>query len=168
MIIILMGVSGSGKTTIGKRLAAELGWSFHDADAFHPPENIAKMRSGTPLDDDDRAAWLAAMRALLEEALRAQRSLVLACSALKQTYRERLQVDANEVKFVFLKGSFELIARRMQNRKGHFMPPQLLRSQFETLEEPEDTLTFDVALPPKKIVQQIKKALGLASLHGEV
>lgn len=168
MIIILMGVSGSGKTTIGKRLAAELGWSFHDADAFHPPENIAKMRSGTPLDDDDRAAWLAAMRALLEEALRAQRSLVLACSALKQTYRERLQVEANEVKFVFLKGSFELIARRMQNRKGHFMPPQLLRSQFETLEEPEDTLTFDVALPPKKIVQQIKKALGLASLHGEV
>lgn len=168
MIIILMGVSGSGKTTIGKRLAAELGWSFHDADAFHPPENIAKMRSGTPLDDDDRAAWLAAMRALLEEALRAQRSLVLACSALKQTYRERLQVEANEVKFVFLKGSFELIARRMQNRKGHFMPPQLLRSQFETLEEPEDALTFDVAPPPKKIVQQIKKALGLASLHGEV
>ncbi len=159
MIIILMGVSGSGKTTIGKRLAAELGWSFHDADAFHPPENIAKMRSGVPLDDDDRAAWLAAMSELIDEALRAQHSFVLACSALKRAYRERLQVNANEVKFVFLKGSYELIAQRMQNRKGHFMPPQLLRSQFETLEAPREALTLDVALSPRKIVRQIIQKL---------
>ncbi len=161
MIIILMGVSGSGKTTIGKRLAAALGWGFHDGDAFHPPANIAKMQSGLPLDDHDRAAWLAAMRALIENSLRAQQSVVLACSALKQIYRERLQADPRDVQFVFLKGDFELIAQRMQSRKGHFMPPHLLRSQFEALEEPQNVLTLDVALPPKKIVAQIKKALSL-------
>lgn len=159
MIIILMGVSGSGKTTIGKRLAAKLGWTFHDGDAFHPPANIAKMRSGAPLNDEDRAAWLAAMREVIDAALRTQQSFVLACSALKQAYRERLQADARAVRFVFLKGSFELIAQRMQGRKGHFMPPQLLRSQFETLEEPQDVLTLDIALPPKNIVAEIIKML---------
>lgn len=161
MIIILMGVSGSGKTTIGKRLAAKLGWAFHDGDAFHPPANIAKMQSGTPLNDEDRAAWLAAMREMIDRALRTQQSFVLACSALKQVYREQLQADAREVRFVFLKGSFELIARRVQGRKDHFMPPQLLRSQFETLEEPQDVLVIDITLPPKKIVAQILDVLRL-------
>ena len=162
MIIILMGVSGSGKTTIGKQLAAKLGWAFYDGDAFHPPANIAKMQSGTPLNDEDRAEWLAAMREVVDQALRMQQSFVLACSALKQVYRAQLQADAREVRFVFLKGSFELIARRLQGRKSHFMPPQLLRSQFETLEEPQDVLTIDITLPPKKIVAQIIKALALA------
>jgi gluconokinase len=161
MILILMGVSGSGKTTIGKRLAAELGWTFHDGDAFHPPANLVKMQSGVPLDDNDRAAWLAALRALIDEALGAQRSMVLACSALKQAYRERLQADSSAVRFVFLKGDFELIARRLQTRKGHFMPPHLLRSQFEALEEPEGVLTVNIASPPKRIVAHIKKALAL-------
>lgn len=161
MIIILMGVSGSGKTTIGKRLAEVLGYTFHDGDAFHPPANIAKMKSGAPLDDDDRGAWLAALRELIEESLRAGESIVLACSALKQAYRERLQADPQEVRFVFLKGDFELVAQRLQSRKGHFMPPHLLRSQFEALEEPRDAVTVSIALPPKKIVAQIRKALGI-------
>lgn len=117
------------------------------------------MRSGAPLNDEDRAAWLAAMREVIDAALRTQQSFVLACSALKQAYRERLQADARAVRFVFLKGSFELIAQRMQGRKGHFMPPQLLRSQFETLEEPQDVLTLDIALPPKNIVAEIIKML---------
>ena len=161
MIIILMGVSGSGKTTIGKRLAEQLGHTFHDGDAFHPSANIAKMQSGVPLNDEDRASWLAALRELIESSLRAGESIVLACSALKQVYRERLQADPKAVRFVFLKGDFELIAQRLQGRKGHYMPPQLLRSQFEALEEPQDAVTVNISLPPKKIVAQIIKALGL-------
>lgn len=156
-----MGVSGAGKTTIGKRLAAELGWKFCDGDDFHPLANVAKMRSGLPLEDEDRAAWLAAMRALIETHLREGRSAVLACSALKQVYRERLQVEAQSVRFVFLKGDYELIAQRMQKRRGHFMPPQLLRSQFEALEEPQDAVTVGIAQPVKKILAAIHRGLQL-------
>lgn len=155
MIVIVMGVSGAGKTTIGKRLATELGWAFYDGDDFHPPANVAKMRRGVPLDDEDRAAWLAALRALIETQLREGRSAVLACSALKHVYRERLQAEARHVRFVYLKGDFDLIAQRLQKRRGHFMPPQLLRSQFEALEEPHDAFVIDIARPLKKILAEI-------------
>lgn len=161
MIVIVMGVSGAGKTTIGKQLAAKLGWKFHDGDDFHPPANVAKMRSGIPLDDHDRAAWLAAMRTLIETKLQEGKSAVLACSALKHIYRERLQVEAQQVRFVYLKGNFELIARRLQKRRGHFMPPQLLRSQFEALEEPQDAVTVNIAQPVEKIIAAICRALEL-------
>jgi len=162
MIVIPMGVSGSGKTTVGRLLATDLGWPFHDADDFHPPENVAKMRAGVPLADADRAVWLDRLRSLIEELIAARRSAVLACSALKQAYRDRLAVDPAAVRFVYLRGDYELIHRRLQERTGHYMPAALLRSQFETLEEPgTDVLVVDVAPAPAEIVATIEHALGL-------
>jgi len=162
MIVIPMGVSGSGKTTVGRLLATDLGWPFHDADDFHPPENVAKMRAGVPLADADRAVWLDRLRSLIEELIAARRSAVLACSALKQAYRDRLAVDPAAVRFVYLRGDYELIRRRLQERTGHYMPAALLRSQFETLEEPgTDVLVVDVAPAPAEIVATIQHALGL-------
>ncbi|MGH7988468.1 MAG: gluconokinase [Candidatus Binataceae bacterium] len=159
MMIILMGVSGSGKTTVGRMLAQKLGWKFHDADELHPPANIEKMRRGVALTDSDREPWLEAVRALIARCLEGG-GAVIACSALKQRYRECLMVDSTRVRLVFLKGSPGLIARRLAMRSGHFFDPRLLKSQFETLEEPTDALVVDVATPPDAIVTEIIARLG--------
>jgi gluconokinase len=161
MIIILMGVSGVGKTTIGRLLAQDLGWPFYDGDDFHPQTNIDKMRQGIPLTDADRDAWLAALRHLIDALIQDRQSAILACSALKHTYRERLGHDRREVRFIYLKGDYTLIQQRLQARHGHFMPADLLSSQFSTLEEPSDVPVIDVAQEPEALVQLIKSALGL-------
>ena len=157
--IIVMGVAGSGKTTVGEQLAQHLGWNFYDADAFHPAENIAKMANGTPLSDTDRAPWLAALNALITASLNENRPAVLACSALKESYRQQLLARKEGIQFVYLKGSYDLIWSRISRRKNHYMKPQMLQSQFKALEEPADALTFDVSLPVAEIVEGIIKQL---------
>ena len=155
--ILVMGVSGCGKTSVGKALAAKLGWDFYDADNFHPPENVARMASGIPLDDSDRAPWLAALHDLVSASLRADQPGVLACSALKERYRQQL-LDGNEgVLIVYLQGNYDLIWSRLEKRTDHYMKPQMLKSQFETLEEPSNALTVDIAMPVDDIVQEISK-----------
>ncbi len=160
MVAIVMGVSGSGKTTIGVLLAQKLKCEFADADNFHPPANVAKMSAGIALDDDDRAPWLCALRDLINEHLEAGRRLVLACSALKESYREQLQIS-DAVKIIYLKGDYQVIADRLHNRRGHYMNPRLLDSQFATLEEPdiENVITVDIADTPDEIVSQIMQSL---------
>ncbi len=160
MIVILMGVSGSGKTTVGRLLADELGWEFLEADELHPPANIAKMRRGEPLDDADRDPWLSAIAKALDGRARAGRNAVLACSALKHSYRKRLRVSP-EVRFVYLKGRFEEIEERLGDRRGHFFSPDLLESQFEALEEPRDALVVEISNPPAAIARQIARELGI-------
>lgn len=155
MIIILMGVSGCGKTTVGRLLAERLGWEFLDGDNFHPPDNVTKMSRGTPLTDADRAGWLDRLAGLITESLQQGRSVVLACSALKQSYRDRLTVSPGSVRFVYLKGSRELIGSRLLERAGHFMPPGLLESQFKDLEEPGNALVVDIRLSPEENVELI-------------
>ena len=160
-IVVLMGVTGAGKTTVGQQLAAALGWTFVEGDAFHPPANIAKMHRGEPLDDADRAPWLGAIRQRIDELVAAAQSAVIACSALKRAYREVLARDRPEVTFVYLKASAALIAERLRHRAGHFMPPALLQSQLDTLEEPADGITVDAGPPPAKIVAAIRRRLSL-------
>jgi len=158
---IVMGVSGCGKTSVGEALAKELGWDFYDADDFHPPENVAKMASGIPLNDSDRAPWLATLHDLISSSLKADRPGVLACSALKERYRKQL-LDGNEgVRIVYLKGTYELIWSRMSARKDHYMKPQMLQSQFDALEEPTDALTVDISVSVDEIVQKIISTLSL-------
>ena len=154
MIIIVMGVAGSGKTTIGRRLAERLGWPFYDGDDFHPPANIEKMSHGIPLNDDDRSNWLSALAALIREQLANGRSAVVACSALKQHYRDQLRIN-DQVRFVYLKGSYQVIWQRLQARSGHYMKAALLASQFATLEEPSDALTVSIEQPEEQVVEQI-------------
>lgn len=158
MIVVLMGVTGSGKTTVGKALAANLGWKYFDADQFHPVTNVAKMQAGVPLDDADRQPWLETLAQLISDNIHAAESAVLACSALKQRYRDTLSIS-DEVRFVYLKGDRTMIAERLRARRDHYMNPKLLDSQFETLEEPEDALAIDVTLPVDAIVQKIRTAL---------
>jgi gluconokinase len=160
MHIIMMGVAGSGKTTIGKLLAKELGCNFFDADDFHSPSNRGKMSEGIPLTDEDRASWLFALRDVLVQNDEAGKSVVLACSALKETYRKTLEIHP-EVRFVYLKGTYEQIEERLKTRSGHFMQAIMLASQFEILEEPKDTLMVDITLSPEEIVQFICKGLNL-------
>jgi len=155
----VMGVAGCGKTTVGELLAKCLGWNFYDADAFHPAENIAKMANGTPLDDLDRVPWLTALHALISTSIKEQRPAVLACSALKESYRQHLLDGTEGVQIVYLKGSYDLIWSRISQRKDHYMKPQMLQSQFEALEEPTKALTFDVAMPVAEIVQAILEKL---------
>jgi gluconokinase len=155
--VVLMGVAGSGKTTVGEALAKRLGWRFYDADGFHPAENVAKMANGTPLTDSDRAAWLAALHALIASSLKENRPGVLACSALKESYRRQLLEGLEGVLLVYLKGSYELIRSRLSLRQDHYMKPNMLKSQFEALEEPANALAFDISLPVDEIVGEIMK-----------
>jgi gluconokinase len=161
VIVILMGPAGSGKTTVGELLAAQLGWEFADGDSFHSAANIEKMRRGVPLDDSDRIPWLNSIREAMEGWNAQRHNMVLACSALKREYRRRLQTNSN-VKLVYLRGSYELLRERLHGRKGHYAGEQLLASQFADLEEPTDAVTIDVAHTPEEIVVEIRKQLGLA------
>lgn len=160
-VIIVMGVEGSGKTTIGRMLADSLGWQFHDADDFHSPQAKQKMASGIALTDDDRRPWLEALRGLISRHLRDGIRMVLACSALKASYREMLTIDPDKIVFVYLRGDIELIRKRLQERTGHYAGVSLLASQFEALDEPRDALTVDIADTPGHIVTSIRSALGL-------
>lgn len=160
MIIILMGVSGSGKTTVGKLLAGNLGWEFYDGDDFHSPANIAKMSRGAALTDEDRQPWLQSLRELITRCIHTGEHAVIACSALKESYRTELRVNET-VRFVYLKGSFAQLEKRLNDRQNHFMTSELLASQFATLEEPEDALIIDVSRPPAEIVSTIRTAFGI-------
>jgi gluconokinase len=161
MIVIVMGVVGSGKTTVGRLLAEQLGWGFADADDFHSASNVEKIRRGIALDDDDRRPWLGSLRAAINGWIAEKRNFVLACSALKRSYRRELSVGP-DVQFVYLKGSAELIAQRLRSRHGHFAGEQILASQFADLEEPEDAVTVEIAMTPEQIVSEIREKLGLA------
>lgn len=159
MIVLLMGVSGVGKTTVGRALAAELGWQFADADDFHSAANVAKMRAGIPLTDDDRAPWLQALHDAIGGWIKRDESAVLACSALKAAYREQLVVTS-EVKLVYLRGEYAYVARNLAGRHGHYMNPTLLQSQFDTLEEPTDaTVVVQADAAVQTIVTQIRAGL---------
>ncbi len=159
-VIVLMGVSGSGKTTIGRLLSAELGWKYYEGDDFHPLANVEKMRSGIPLDDSDRKPWLEILRQLIRSCLEQGDSTVLACSALKKSYRELLLIDERVV-LIYLKGNYELIQQRLIERRDHFMNTTLLDTQFATLEEPKADIQVDVSLSPAEIVKSIRKRLHL-------
>lgn len=161
MVIILMGVSGAGKTTVGKRLAEALGWRFLEGDDFHPLANVKKLAAGIPLTDEDRVPWLARLRELVAEVLARGEDAVLACSALKRSYRQLLTVDPAQVRWVYLWAPQEVIASRLAGRTGHFMPPTLLGSQWEMLEMPEEALRVDVTPGPDEVVVTIRARLGV-------
>ena len=157
-MLVLMGVSGVGKTTIGKRLGRTLGWTFRDADEFHPADNIAKMSAGIPLTDNDRWPWLESIGHWLDLQRLHGGKAIVSCSALRRIYRDKLLHGRGDVKLVFLKGSKALIADRLQRRCDHFMPPALLDSQFKTLEEPtrdERAIVVNVSMPPNRVVADI-------------
>lgn len=159
MIVVVMGVSGSGKSTIGANLAMAINADFAEGDQYHPPENIQKMQNGQPLTDDDRKPWLVKMAAEIERWQQESRRVVLACSALKQDYRNLLKIQPPNVYLVYLRGTYDTIAMRMNGRNGHFMPTSLLKSQFETLEEPQNAIIADVALSVPAIVEKITTQL---------
>ena len=161
MIVIVMGTTASGKTTIGSLLAKKLGWEFADADNFHPPANVDKMKHGIPLTDADRMPWLKALHGKIVQWNSGNRNVVLACSALKQSYRDEL-ASGSEVKFVYLQGSYELFLKRVLERKGHFAKQDLLASQFADLEEPTDAITIDARETPKEMVEEVSRQLGFA------
>jgi gluconokinase len=163
MIVIVMGVTGSGKTSVGRLLAEQLGWAFADADDFHPLANVEKMERGIPLNDEDRRPWLERLRVHITHWIEDGRNGVLACSALKRSYRQELNA-APEVRFVYLKGSPELIVQRLRARRGHFADEKILAGQFADLEEPEMAVTVDIAQTPEEIVAEIRERLRLEML----
>lgn len=160
MIVIVMGVVGAGKTTIGSVLAEELGWEFADADNFHPATNVEKIRKGIALTDADRAPWLELLADAIRGWINSGKNVVLACSALKRKYRQKLAVGP-EVRFIYLKGSATLIAERLHARHGHFAGEAILASQVADLEEPKSAITVDIRPTPAQIVKQIRRELGL-------
>ena len=160
MVVVLMGVTGSGKTTIGRLLSQELSWKFYDADDFHSPANVEKMRNGIPLNDEDRKPWLQTLNRLIRNCLERDENALLACSALKESYRKFLLIDES-VRLIYLKGDYETVQKRLSGRHGHYMNPSLLDSQFETLEEPEEGLYVDASLNPDEIVKAIKNYLSI-------
>jgi gluconokinase len=162
MVIIVMGVTGAGKTTVGKRLASVLGWQFHDADDFHPEANKIKMHAGVALNDEDRWPWLQALRAAIEQHLRDGSGAVVACSALKAVYREVLAGGLRDLRFVHLTGDRRVLEDRLGARRDHFMNPALLESQLDTLEPPADALNVDFTLDVDAQVDAIRRGLGLA------
>jgi gluconokinase len=164
MVIILMGVTASGKTTVGRLLASVLGYRFYDADDFHPHSNIDKMRRGIPLDDADRLPWLETLRNLVCGCVAEHADAVLACSALKEAYQQYLLVGPL-VRLVYLRADQELIRQRLLQRRGHFMNPQLLESQFATLDEPKQAIWIDAQLTPEEIVSAIRHRLGGGMYH---
>ncbi len=156
-----MGVSGAGKTTVGKLLALDLGWSFYEGDDLHPRSNVVKMAQGIPLTDEDRRPWLDRIRLLIDDLVSRGESGVIASSALKQAYRDQLVGDEDDVKLVYLKGEYLLIMARLEERQDHFMKGGLLESQFSAMEEPNGVVTLDVNQEPEVIVAAVKQALGL-------
>jgi len=160
MIVIVMGVVGAGKTTVGSLLASQLGWDFADADDFHPQSNVEKIRHGIPLSDKDREPWLDRLRDQIEAWIASGKNVVLACSALKRTYRARLCAGP-QVQFVYLRGSAELIADRLRSRQGHFANDSILASQLADLEEPDKAFTAQITDTPERIVEEIRKGLHL-------
>jgi gluconokinase len=174
-VVVVMGVSGSGKTTVASLLAGRLDWEFADGDDFHPPANVAKMQAGTPLTDEDRWPWLAAIAAWIDGTRAASAAGrgpggVVACSALRRAYRDVLIGDRPDVRLVYLRGERDVIGRRMTARHGHFMPTTLLDSQFRTLEEPaadENPLVVSVGGTPREIVAEVAEGLGVPALPGQ-
>ena len=166
VVLVLMGVSGSGKTTVARIIAERLRWPFEEGDALHPPANVAKMAAGHPLTDEDRAPWLAKVADWVDARLDAGESGVITCSALKRKYRELIDRRGERVEFVYLHGSRELIASRLATRQGHFMPSSLLDSQFATLEEPaadEPVIRVEIGAAPESVAADVLAALGLAA-----
>ncbi len=160
-IIIVMGVSGAGKSTIGKLLAKDLGWIFYEGDEFHSFQSIEKMSRGDPLTEHDRQPWLAQLKQLIRSLSKTSQHAVISCSALKQAYRDNLKDNNSHVAFVYLKGSRTELRRRLELRKSHFMKGGLLDSQLNTLEEPPDALTLNLTASPQALVKQIRRALQL-------
>src|ERR1700751_1065508 len=156
-----MGPAGSGKTTVGELLASQLSWEFADGDDFHPPANIEKMSRGIPLTDEDRLPWLKSIRDAMQQWQTQRKNAVIACSALKRSYRDLLGIhpNAKNIKLVYLRGSYDLLLERLHSRKGHYMKDKMLVSQLADLEEPEDALTVDVSKSPEEIVSEIRKEL---------
>lgn len=155
MICMVMGVSGSGKSTIGQLLSQKTGLPFYEGDDFHPPENLDKMSRGIPLTDEDRQSWLRSLRVIIEQ----HQNAIIVCSSLKKSYRKYLQGDRCDLYWIYLKGSYQQILERMQARQGHFMKAEMLRSQFETLEEPQNAIVIEISLLPEEIVEEILHSL---------
>jgi len=156
MILLVMGVSGSGKNTVGEPLAQRLGWKFIDGDDYHPPENVKKMAAGTPLQDADRWPWLDRLNGILKQ----EKNAVVACSALKEAYRRRLLAGISDCAIVYLRGSFALIRSRVEQRKHRYMPASLLQSQFDTLEPPASAIEVDVSQDVEASLRTILEKLG--------
>ncbi|MET3818671.1 MULTISPECIES: gluconokinase [Burkholderia] len=167
MILIAMGVSGAGKSRIGEMLAERLSCSYTDGDAFHSAANKEKMHHGIPLTDDDRWPWLRTIRAAIEEKQRAGETAVFTCSSLKRSYRDVLRGTDTDVRFVYLKGSFEVLHERLKSRTGHFFDPSLLKSQLDTLEEPgpDEAIEVSIELTPEQIVNEVMVKIGFAQQH---
>jgi carbohydrate kinase (thermoresistant glucokinase family) len=160
-VVVLMGVSGSGKTTVGRGFAKATGWVFEEGDRWHPPANVEKMRNGQPLNDDDRRPWLDALAEAIGGWIAGNRPTILACSALKQSYRERLSGGRPEVAFAYLKGTQALVGSRVASRRHEYMPSTLLPSQFATLEEPRDAIVLDIGRSPAELIRMLRDAVGV-------